>query len=76
MDVPPFPACDKSTDISDSAQLLVFLRGVGEHFEVSQELASIETLSGTTKGVDIFLAVNKSSGKEQSEVGESDWHYN
>ncbi|XP_056586089.1 general transcription factor II-I repeat domain-containing protein 2B-like [Triplophysa dalaica] len=50
-------ACDESTDISDSAQLLVFLRGVNEDFEVTQELAGTETVSGTTKGEDLFLAV-------------------
>ncbi|RXN17132.1 general transcription factor II-I repeat domain-containing 2-like protein [Labeo rohita] len=52
-------ACDESTDISDSAQLLVFLRGVNETFEVTQELAGIETLSGTTKGQDLFFAVER-----------------
>ncbi len=52
-------ACDESTDISDSAQLLVFLRGVNETFEVTQELAGIETLSGTTKGEDLFFAVER-----------------
>ncbi|XP_063748741.1 general transcription factor II-I repeat domain-containing protein 2B-like [Eleginops maclovinus] len=52
-------ACDESTDMSDSAQLLVFLRGVNEDFEVCQELAGLETLKGTTKGVDIFMAVER-----------------
>uniref|UniRef100_A0A671KZD1 SPIN-DOC-like zinc-finger domain-containing protein n=1 Tax=Sinocyclocheilus anshuiensis TaxID=1608454 RepID=A0A671KZD1_9TELE len=48
-------ACDESTDVSDSAQLLVFLRGVNENVKITQELAGIETLSGTTKGEDLFL---------------------
>ncbi|RXN31311.1 general transcription factor II-I repeat domain-containing 2-like protein [Labeo rohita] len=52
-------ACNESTDISNSAQLLVFLRGVNETFEVTQELAGIETLSGTTKGQDLFFAVER-----------------
>ncbi|KAJ3584976.1 hypothetical protein NHX12_013699 [Muraenolepis orangiensis] len=52
-------ACDESTDVSDSAQLLVFLRGVNEDFEVCQELAGLETLKGTTNGVDIFMAVER-----------------
>ncbi|XP_067243660.1 general transcription factor II-I repeat domain-containing protein 2B-like [Chanodichthys erythropterus] len=52
-------ACDESTDISDSTQLLVFLRGVNETFDVTQELAGIETLSGTTKGEDLFFAVER-----------------
>ncbi|KAK0155945.1 General transcription factor II-I repeat domain-containing protein 2 [Merluccius polli] len=52
-------ACDESTDISDSAQLLVFLRGVNEDLEVCQELAGLETLKGTTKGTDVFMAVQR-----------------
>ncbi|XP_073346963.1 general transcription factor II-I repeat domain-containing protein 2-like [Pagrus major] len=52
-------ACDESTDISDSAQLLIFLRGVNEDFEVCQELAGLETLKGTTKGTDVFMAVQR-----------------
>ncbi|KAL2087322.1 hypothetical protein ACEWY4_018381 [Coilia grayii] len=52
-------ACDESTDISDSAQLMVFLRGVTEDFEVTQELAGLETLPGTTRGVDLFSAVER-----------------
>lgn len=47
-------ACDESTDISDLAQLLVFLHGVSEDFEITQELAGLETLSGMTRGADIF----------------------
>lgn len=47
-------ALDESTDVSDSAQLLIFLRGVNENFEVTQELASMQTLHGTTKGTDLF----------------------
>ena len=58
-------ACDKTTDILDSAKLLLFLCGVSKDFEVSQELAGIETLS-----------VFQSSGKEQFEVGKSGWLYN
>ncbi len=38
---------------------MVFLRGVNETFEVTQELAGIETLSGTTKGEDLFFAVER-----------------
>ncbi|KAJ8403950.1 hypothetical protein AAFF_G00343000 [Aldrovandia affinis] len=47
-------ALEESTDVSDSAQLLIFLRGVNENFEVTQELASMQTLHGTTKGTKLF----------------------
>lgn len=50
-------ACNESTDISDLAQLLIFIRGVSDTMEISQELAAIETLRGTTKSEDLFAAV-------------------
>lgn len=50
-------ACDESTDISDSAQLLVFIRGVSNNMEITQELAGLETLRSTTKSEDLFAAV-------------------
>uniref|UniRef100_A0A3P9M5D3 SPIN-DOC-like zinc-finger domain-containing protein n=1 Tax=Oryzias latipes TaxID=8090 RepID=A0A3P9M5D3_ORYLA len=52
-------ACDESTDISDSAQLLVFVRGINADMEITQELAGLETLRGTTKGEDLFAAVSR-----------------
>uniref|UniRef100_A0AAY4AVN2 General transcription factor II-I repeat domain-containing protein 2 n=1 Tax=Denticeps clupeoides TaxID=299321 RepID=A0AAY4AVN2_9TELE len=44
-------ACDESTDISDSAQLLVFIRGVNENMEITQELAAQHNKKGE---VDFF----------------------
>uniref|UniRef100_A0A3P9L1Z0 SPIN-DOC-like zinc-finger domain-containing protein n=1 Tax=Oryzias latipes TaxID=8090 RepID=A0A3P9L1Z0_ORYLA len=52
-------ACDESTDISDSVQLLVFVRGINTDMEITQELAGLETLRGTTKGEDLFAAVSR-----------------
>uniref|UniRef100_A0A3P9MDH9 SPIN-DOC-like zinc-finger domain-containing protein n=1 Tax=Oryzias latipes TaxID=8090 RepID=A0A3P9MDH9_ORYLA len=52
-------ACDESTDISDSARLLVFVRGINADMEITQELAGLETLRGTTKGEDLFAAVSR-----------------
>ncbi|KAK7877299.1 hypothetical protein WMY93_031991 [Mugilogobius chulae] len=52
-------ACDESTDISDSAQLLIFIRGVSDSMEITQELAGLETLRGTTKSEDLFAAVGR-----------------
>ncbi len=47
-------ALDESNDVQDTAQLLIFLRGVSSNFEVSEELAALQSLKGTTTGR-IFL---------------------
>lgn len=47
-------ALDESTDVSDTAQLLVFVRGVDEGFETTQELAGLASLHGQTTGEEIF----------------------
>ncbi|KAF0045894.1 hypothetical protein F2P81_002423 [Scophthalmus maximus] len=60
--------CDESTDISDSAQLLVFLRGVNEDFEVCQELEGLETMKGTTRGINVFMAVQQVMDKPSQGV--------
>jgi len=50
-------AFDESTDISDSAQLVVFIRGVNESFQVTEEMLNLISLKGTTTGEDIFNAI-------------------
>ncbi|XP_060880731.1 general transcription factor II-I repeat domain-containing protein 2B-like [Metopolophium dirhodum] len=40
-------ALDESTDMVDTAQLLIFLRGVNANFEITEELGALESLSGT-----------------------------
>lgn len=45
---------DESTDISDTAQLLIFVRGVDEDFNITEELASLKSMKGTTTGRDIY----------------------
>lgn len=45
---------DESTDISDTAQLLIFVRGINAHFEITEELAGLQSIKGTTTGADIF----------------------
>ena len=47
-------ALDESTDIEDTAQLLVFIRGIDENFEITEELLSLEHLKDTTTGQDLF----------------------
>jgi hypothetical protein len=50
-------AVDESCDMTDTAQLAVFIRGVDENFSVTEELAALVSLKDTTRGVDIFQAV-------------------
>nr|XP_036299949.1 LOW QUALITY PROTEIN: protein TASOR-like [Pipistrellus kuhlii] len=50
-------ALDKSNDVRDSAQLLIFMRGSNEYFEVTEELAALQSIKGTTTGVDIYEKV-------------------
>ncbi|XP_064881846.1 general transcription factor II-I repeat domain-containing protein 2-like [Oncorhynchus nerka] len=47
-------ALDESTDVQDTAQLLIFIRGVSANFEICEELAALQSLKGTTTGEDIF----------------------
>ena len=50
---------DESTDVCDTSQLLVFIRGVDSEFNVTQELASVHSMHTTTTGEDIFNEVSK-----------------
>ena len=52
-------AIDESTDITDSAQLLIFVRSLSPTFELCEDLLSMETLATRTRGEDIFLAVKR-----------------
>ncbi|XP_036354671.1 EPM2A-interacting protein 1-like [Octopus sinensis] len=52
-------AFDECTDISDTSQLVVYIRGVTESFQVKQEMLNLVSLKDTTKGEDIFQAVMK-----------------
>lgn len=48
---------DESTDITDTAQLLIFIRGVNSEFEITEELLSMRSLHDRTTGEDIFKEV-------------------
>ncbi|XP_067945214.1 general transcription factor II-I repeat domain-containing protein 2B-like [Watersipora subatra] len=56
-------ACDECTDATDTAQQLIFLRGVDENFGVTEELLDLKSLKGTTTGMGIFEAVSDSIDK-------------
>ncbi|CAF91246.1 unnamed protein product, partial [Tetraodon nigroviridis] len=47
-------ALDESNDIKDTAQLLIFIRGINENFEITEEFLAMESLKGTTRGEDLF----------------------
>ena len=46
-------ALDESNDVQDTAQLLVFIRGMDANFQLTEELFSVESLKDTTTGKDI-----------------------
>ena len=54
---------DESTDISDISQPLVFIRGVDSSFNVTQELAAMQSRHGTTKGLDLIAELKTVMGK-------------
>jgi hypothetical protein len=45
---------DESTDISNTAQLLIFIRGIDDNFCITEELACMQSIKGTTTGSNIF----------------------
>ncbi|GFT46560.1 spectrin beta chain, non-erythrocytic 1 [Nephila pilipes] len=47
-------AMDESFDTGDTAQLVLFIRDVVKNFEITEELACMRSLKGTTTGCDIF----------------------
>ncbi|XP_029636906.2 general transcription factor II-I repeat domain-containing protein 2-like [Octopus sinensis] len=51
-------ALDESTDIQDTAQLLIYIRGIDENFEITEELLSMESLKDTTTGKAVFFNWN------------------
>ena len=46
-------ALDESTDISDTSQLLIFVRGVNGDFAITEELVEMRSMMSTTTGADI-----------------------
>ncbi|KAG5893514.1 hypothetical protein JTB14_017224 [Gonioctena quinquepunctata] len=50
---------DESTDLSDISQLVIFFRTIQNDFSAAGDMLDLIPLHGTTKGKDIFEAVNK-----------------
>ncbi|XP_042206651.1 general transcription factor II-I repeat domain-containing protein 2-like, partial [Homarus americanus] len=51
-------ALDESCHVRDTAQLLIFIRGITKYFEITEEMVSMQSLKGTTTGEDLLEAVN------------------
>lgn len=49
-------ALDESTDMTDTAQLAIFVRGIDQCFTITEEMAALFPMKGTTKGSDIHKA--------------------
>ncbi|KAF7685044.1 General transcription factor II-I repeat domain-containing protein 2 [Cucumispora dikerogammari] len=47
---------DERNDLQDTAQLLIFIRGINGRFKIIEELLSVESLKDTTTGWDLFGA--------------------
>ncbi|XP_023371491.1 general transcription factor II-I repeat domain-containing protein 2B isoform X2 [Otolemur garnettii] len=56
-------AIDEITDINNITQLAIFIRGVDENFDVSEELLDTVPMTGTKSGNEIFSRVEKSLKK-------------
>ena len=51
-------ALDESCDVRDTAQLLIFIRGISTDFKITEELAAMQSMKGTTTGSDLFTELN------------------
>lgn len=51
-------ALHESNGIKDTAQLLIFIRGINENFEITEEFLEMVSLKGKTRGEDLFNSVS------------------
>ncbi|XP_059827475.1 general transcription factor II-I repeat domain-containing protein 2-like [Hypanus sabinus] len=51
-------ALDESNDVKDTAQLLIFIRGINNTFEITEEFLTMESLKGKTRGEDLYDRVS------------------
>jgi len=59
---------DESTDLTDTAQLAIFIRGVNSAMEVTEEFLDLASLKNTTTGRDIKEAVFKCMEDHQLDI--------
>lgn len=51
-------ALDESNGVKDTAQLLIFIRGISDNFEITEEFLAMEPLKGKTRGEDLYDRVS------------------
>ena len=56
-------ALDESTDIKDTAQLIIFIRAVTKDLNVTEKILALAGMNGTTTGADIFAELVKAINK-------------
>ena len=56
-------ALDESTDATDTAQVAIFVRGIDNDFNITEEMAALVSLKDTTKANDIYGAVTATLAK-------------
>lgn len=69
-------ALDESCDITDTSQLLIFIRGINDRFEIIEELLSTCPMKGTTPGEDFFTAIQEVLEKQNvkwDKIGTKHW---
>ena len=47
-------ALDESSDIRDTAQSFIFVRGIHGNFEITKELLAMQSMMGTTRGSNFY----------------------
>ena len=52
-------AFDESNDITDTAQLSIFIRGITDYFEIHEDFVGLDGLNDCTRGIDVAEAVVK-----------------
>jgi hypothetical protein len=58
-------ALDESTDISDTAQIIFWIRFVSEDLSIHEELLALHGKKDQTRGIDILQEFNKAMSKFQ-----------
>lgn len=53
----------ESCNISDTSQLAIFIRGISDNFEITEELLGLYPLKSITRDQDLFLAVQECMAK-------------